>query len=72
MIFATAADAFSSPLAQWGIPGFFIVVLSGVVVYLYKDNKRLNDLLLTTTREVLTVINNFVEVQKDRIKRRNE
>lgn len=26
---------FGSPLTAWGIPGFFIAVLAGVVVYLY-------------------------------------
>jgi len=36
-------DAALSPLASWGIPGFFILVLSGVVVKLYTANNRLND-----------------------------
>lgn len=62
----------SNPLLGWGIPGFIIIVLSGVIVYLYRDNKRLNDLVISTTRETLTAINNFVEVQRDRIKRRDE
>lgn len=31
---------FVSPLAQWGIPGFFIFVLSGVVIYLYRDRDK--------------------------------
>lgn len=28
-----------SPLAAWGIPGFIIVVLAGVILYLYRDGR---------------------------------
>lgn len=31
---------FGSPLTSWGIPGFFIVVLAGVIVYLYRDRDK--------------------------------
>jgi hypothetical protein len=31
-----------TPLAAWGPPGFIIVVLSLVVMSLYRDNKQLN------------------------------
>lgn len=31
---------FGSPLEAWGIPGFFLVVLAGVVVYLYRDRDK--------------------------------
>lgn len=31
---------FGSPLEAWGLPGFFILVLAGVVIYLYKDRDK--------------------------------
>lgn len=69
MIFATAAID-PSPLNTLGVPGliFIIVVQAGVIVYQNRENKRINDLLLTTTREVLTAINNFVEVQRSKLR----
>lgn len=30
-----------SPLASWGIPGFFIAILAGVIVY---QNRKINQL----------------------------
>ena len=32
-----------TPLAAWGVPGFIIAILSGVIVKLYTANNRLND-----------------------------
>lgn len=34
-------DGLGSPLTAWGIPGFFILVLAGVVVY---QNRKINQL----------------------------
>lgn len=34
-------DGFSTPLAAWGIPGFIIIVLAGVITY---QNRKINQL----------------------------
>lgn len=35
-----------TPLAAWGIPGFIIVVLGLVVVFMYRENKALQEKLV--------------------------
>lgn len=34
---------YSNPLAAWGIPGFIILVLAGVVAMMYRQNNLLRD-----------------------------
>lgn len=35
----------ASLLAEWGIPGFFILVLATVIIYLWRDGKAKDKLL---------------------------
>ena len=35
----------SNLLAEWGIPGFFILVLATVIIYLWRDGKAKDKLL---------------------------